>query len=181
MEKVINRKISSTSLYEQSNAFSQDSLLPNMSRFINSINNMNHVVMVPSKLYDQESDEPVEAISDNKSVHSLSSDDGASSLSHSSSIDSNLVSFEVPSNDSSGALPGNTGHVGVLTLYDQYRMLMQAKEELMWGTSVNRGEQIDSPLSVQFRSTVNQLNSLLGQFSDMAEFLTTKYQGMYEN
>ena len=181
MENVINRKTSSTSLYEQSNAFSQDSILPNMNRFINSINHMNHVVMIPSKLYDFEGDEPVDSGCDTKSVHSLSSDEGGSSLSHSSSISSNLVTFEVAPSDTANNTSAISSDTNGSTLYDNYRMLIQAKEELLWGTSANSEEQVDTHQSVQFRHNLNQLNMLLTQFADMADFLTSKYQTMYEN
>lgn len=182
MEKVMmSRKISSTSLYEQTNVFSQDSILPSMNRFINSINHMNHVVMVPSKLFDFEAEEQMDA-NDSKSIHSLGSDDGT--LSHSSSVASNLVTFEVPASVSSS--PDSVSPQPVapvtnnITLYDNYRMLMQAKEELLWGSAVSSSLD-DSPISAQFRANLRQLNILLTQFAEMADFLTNKYQNLYEN
>lgn len=198
MEKIgIPRKISSISLYDQANlSYAQDSILPSISKFINTINAMSQIIMVPSKLHDFECEES--DLNDSKSV---SSDDSAS-LSGSSSVSSNLLNLANSNTD-------NPLSNGTTTLYDSYRMLMQVKEDLLWGfkdqklsqskqqldqnnnqvkdeEKENKDEKDENDLNDnqiinQFRSNVQQLNTLLKNFSEMAEFLTNKYQTVYES
>lgn len=199
MEKIgIPRKISSISLYDQANlSYAQDSILPSISKFINTINSMSQIIMVPSKLHDFECEE-----SDLNDTKSVSSDD-SSSLSGSSSVSSNLLNLANSNTD-------NPLSNGSTTLYDSYRMLMQVKEDLLWGfkdqklsqskqnldqnnnqvkneEKENKDEKEekddfnDNQIINQFRSNVQQLNTLLNNFSEMAEFLTNKYQTVYEN
>ena len=189
-----SRKISSTSFYEESNQCSNESILPSMNRFINSINNMTSVVMFPSKLYDYEGEEEQkkqekekEAM-DSKSVHSLSSEED--SLSHSSSVSSNLMSLESTGTNTATASSDDSGiqheqqqqpqQSANSSLYDSYRMLIQAKEQLLWGTNA-RDDEDDSPLSAQFRESLSEMNRLLTQFADLAEQISDKYQNQYEN
>jgi len=199
MEKIgIPRKISSISLYEQANlAFSQDSILPSMSRFINSINNMSHVVMIPSKLHDFECEDGGD-LNDAKSV---ASDEG-STLSSSSSVSSNLINL-------ANSNPDNLSSTGQTSLYDSYRMLIQAKDDLLWGfkdqklmdkskeidqnnNNINKDDEdnkenkkdediVDNQIINQFRSNIQQLNTLLNNFSEMAEYIQDKYKTVYEN
>lgn len=197
IEKIgIPRKISSISLYDQASlAYAQDSILPSISRFINSINTMNHVIMVPSKLHDFECEEAGD-LNDAKSV---ASEEG--SLSSSSSVSSNLINL-ANSNPEHSSLPGAT------SLYDSYRMLIQAKDDVLWGFNneklaskpaakeVDQNNNLkeddkerktaeedlaDNQIINQFRSNIQQLNSLLNNFSEMADYLTTKYKTVYEN
>lgn len=203
IEKIgIPRKISSISLYDQATlAYAQDSILPSISRFINSINTMNHVIMVPSKLHDFECEEAGD-LNDAKSV---ASDEG--SLSSSSSVSSNLINL-------ANSNPEHSSLTGATSLYDSYRMLIQAKDDILWGfkeekpsskpvvaakevdannNSVNAAKEeekenkqtdeelADSQIINQFRSNIQQLNSLLNNFSEMADYLTNKYKTVYEN
>jgi len=200
-EKIgLPRKISSISLYDQANlAFAQDSIIPGISRFINSINNMNQTILIPSKLHDFECEESGD-LNDAKSVIS---DDG--SLSSSSSVSSNLINL-ANSNPETSELSSGT------SLYDSYKMLIQAKDDLLWGfktdhsldnqkqvtaavvdqnnnemekgqdnSTSNKDDISDSQIITQFRNNIQQLNTLLSNFSEMAEFLTSKYQTVYES
>lgn len=203
IEKIgIPRKISSISLYDQASlAFAQDSILPSISRFINSINNMNHVIMIPSKLHDFECEEAGD-LNDAKSV---ASDEG--SLTSSSSVSSNLLNL-------ANSNPEHSSLTGATSLYDSYRMLIQAKDDVLWGfskdeklnskpaakevdqnnNSVSAAKEdtekenktaeedlADNQIINQFRSNIQQLNSLLNNFSEMADYLTNKYKTVYEN
>ena len=199
IEKIgIPRKISSISLYDQASlAYAQDSILPSISRFINSINNMNHVIMVPSKLHDFE----CEDAGDLNDAKSVASDEG--SLSSSSSVSSNLINL-------ANSNPEHSSLTGATSLYDSYRMLIQAKDDVLWGfkdeklaskpaakevdqnnNSVKPEEDkenktadedlADNQIINQFRNNIQQLNTLLNNFSEMADFLTSKYKTVYEN
>lgn len=195
IEKIgIPRKISSISLYDQASLnYAQDSILPSISRFINSINNMNHVIMVPSKLHDFECEDAGD-LNDTKSV---ASDEG--SLSSSSSVSSNLINL-------ANSNPEHSSLTGATSLYDSYRMLIQAKDDLTWGFKEEKpskpavkevdannnsvedkenkqtdDELADNQIINQFRSNIQQLNSLLNNFSEMADYLTNKYKTVYEN
>lgn len=68
------RKISSCSLHSSDHLYSQDSVLYALNRFLKTISNMNDTVLVPCKLHDVDEDQ------DEKSLTSMSSDDGVSSL-----------------------------------------------------------------------------------------------------
>ena len=201
MEKIgMTRKISSISLYDQANlSYAQDSIIPAMSKFINSINNMSHTILIPSKLHDFECEESGD-LNDTKSV---SSDE--CSLTSSSSVSSNLINLANSNPEASNLSTGTS-------LYDSYKMLIQAKDDLLWGfkadgpTLDNQQKQqavvdqnnnieekskddkeedkddlSDNQIINQFRSNIQQLNTLLNNFSEMAEFLTSKYQTVYES
>jgi len=195
MEKIgLTRKISSISLYDQANLnYAQDSIIPSMSRFINSINNMSHTILIPSKLHDFECEESGD-LNDAKSV---SSDEG--SLSSSSSVSSNLINL---ANSNPETSPLSNG----ASLHDSYKMLIQAKDDLLWGfkpqqnetksTTVDQNNNSEekkddedredlndsnSQIINQFRNNIQQLNTLFNNFSEMAEFLTSKYQTVYES
>ena len=193
IEKIgIPRKISSISLYDQASfGYAQDSILPSISKFVNTINAMSHIIMIPSKLHDFECEQE----SDLNDTKSISSDDG--SLSSSSSVSSNLTNLANSNPENSNLTNGTT------TLYDSYRMLMQAQTDLLWGFKEQHQKQqqqtldqnnnlaakeenkddeiVDNQIITQFRNNIQQLNTLLNNFSEMAEFLTNKYQTVYEN
>lgn len=138
------RKISSCSLYSSDhNLYSQESILFALNRFLKSIANMNDTVLVPCKLHDVVDDDQ-----DEKSLTSLSSDDGLSS----------------------GALSAN--------LYDNYQMLNEAKEEILWGNNIKQSSNEDCEASpaFQLKYHIQHLQQLLNQFSDVANSITTKYQ-----
>ncbi|XP_053203907.1 mid1-interacting protein 1-B-like [Panonychus citri] len=140
------RKISSCSLHSSDHNYSQESILYALNRFIKSVGNMNNSVLVPSKLHDIDDDQL-----DSKSVMSLSSDDGStSSLGNSST--------------------------GSGTLHDQYRMIIEAKEDILWGTNLRQPEPSEASISLQFKYHLQQLQQLLNQFADVANHLTAKYE-----
>ncbi|XP_015794088.1 mid1-interacting protein 1-like [Tetranychus urticae] len=88
---------------------------------------------------------------DSKSIVSLCSDDGStSSLGNSSS--------------------------GSGTLHDQYRMIIEAKEDILWGTNLRQPEPSEASISLQFKYHLQQLQQLLNQFADVANHLTAKYE-----
>lgn len=134
-----NRKISSSSMVYDDMVFcSQESILLAIEKFIQSVSNMNSVVMVPSKLHDLE-----EEVDDAKPVA-----DGMSSTS--------------------------------LNLYNAFKMLSDAKENIIWGGHTTDGEEdIDSSSTVlvtEFREHIHKLQGILNQFTNLADNLSTKYQ-----
>lgn len=113
---------------------SNESLLSTIDRFLKSVNTMSHVVMVPSKLVDIESDE--------EDLSSNASSDGS---------------------DKS------------VNLHDSFKMLVDAKDDLVWRTDVVRLPDHDMTRE-QFKYHLDCLNSIMHHFSDVAEQLTKKYQ-----
>lgn len=113
---------------------SNESLLSTIDRFLKSVNTMSHIVMVPSKLVDLESDE--------EDVSSNSSSDGSEKS---------------------------------VSAYESFKMLTDAKDDLVWRTDVVRLS--DSEMTrEQFKYHLDCLNSIMTHFSDIADHLTQKYQ-----
>lgn len=133
------RKISSCSLYTSDQLYSQESIMFALNRFLRSIANMNDTVLVPSKLHVLDDGQ------DEKSLTSLSSDDGMSS-----------------------GLSAN--------LFDNYQMLNEAKEEIMWGNNSKVQEPSEATPGFQLKYHIQHLQQLLNQFSDVANSIATKYQ-----
>ena len=151
-EQNVLRKISSTSSLRDENTMkrniacmyenskwntSHESLLSNLERFLKSVNTMSHVVMVPSRLLDVESEEeeaPASNVSDTSS---------------------------------------NSG-IEQLNMYEAYRLLMDAKEDLIWSRDTTLTNNDD--LSKKFKYHLNALNGLVAHFADLADELTVKYQ-----
>lgn len=113
---------------------SNESILSTIDRFLKSVNTMSHVVMVPSKLVDLESDE--------EDVSSNASSDGSEKS---------------------------------VNLYDNYRMLVDAKDDLVWRTDIVRLPESDLTRE-QFKYHLDCLNSIMTHFSDVADHLTKKYK-----
>ena len=114
------------------------SLLSTIDRFLKSVNTMSHIVMVPSKLVDLESDE--------EDVSSNASSDGSEKS---------------------------------VNAYESFKMLTDAKDDLVWRTDVIRLP--DSEMTrEQFKYHLDCLNSIMTHFSDVADHLTQKYQNETE-
>ncbi|RWS15229.1 mid1-interacting protein 1-B-like protein [Dinothrombium tinctorium] len=60
-------------------------------------------------------------------------------------------------------------------LYDSYRMLVRAKEDMVWGVSEDNKNPND-PIEIQFRHHLQQLQHMLHQFSDLAEHISNRYK-----
>jgi len=117
------RKISSSSLYADNYLISQDSIISSLNRFLQSVENMNEVVMVPSKLHDLKADLKV------------------------------------------------NGSVDISDLYENYKMLVNFKNNILWGTG-----QSSENANPQFKHHLQRLHQLLNQYSDIANHLVNKYQ-----
>ena len=61
-----------------------------------------------------------------------------------------------------------------LNLYDAYRLIIDAKENLIWGKDTTL--QHDDQLSKKFKYHLDSLNALVAHFADLADDLTIKYQ-----
>lgn len=151
------RKISTGSMYEDNSRktstavmfdatttnCSHESLVFSMERFFKSVNTMNAIVMVPSRLVDIEDDDSDEDVSS-----------AASTCSENSATESN------PQRN----------------LFHAYKMLVDAKEDLIWQREDADENNVELPQAKQFKYHLEQLNHLLTEFSDLAEHLTKKYQ-----
>jgi len=101
-------------------------------------------------------------------------------MSHIVMIPSKLMDIEPDeepetSNSSSNAseTSSNSGFEQV-NLYDAYRILMDAKENLIWGRDTTLEH--DDQLSKKFKYHLDSLNSLVAHFAELADELTVKYQ-----
>ena len=79
---------------------------------------------------------------------------------------------EVPASNASDS-SSNSG-AEPLNMYDAYRLLMDAKEDLIWSRDTTLTNSDD--LSKKFKYHLNALNTLVAHFADLADELTVKYQ-----
>ena len=68
----------------------------------------------------------------------------------------------------------NSGFEQQLNLYDAYRLIIDAKENLIWGKDTTL--QHDDQLSKKFKNHLDSLNALVAHFAELADDLTIKYQ-----
>lgn len=61
-----------------------------------------------------------------------------------------------------------------LNLYDAYRLIIDAKENLIWGKDTTLSH--DDQLSKKFKYHLDSLNALVAHFAELADDLTIKYQ-----
>lgn len=134
------RKISTAAMYDETTTdCGQESILSTMDRFFKSVNTMNSVVMVPSKLVD---------------------------------IDEDASEDEAPGSSASSTCSEPSSNAN---LYAAYRMLVDAKEDLIWRRDSNfSAEEMEQ--ARQFKHHLEALNGLLTNFAKLADHLTEKYQ-----
>ncbi|RWS24648.1 Mid1-interacting protein-like protein [Leptotrombidium deliense] len=60
-------------------------------------------------------------------------------------------------------------------LYDTYKMLVRAKDDIVWGPSETK-EIANDNVGQQFRHHLQQLQIMLHQFSDLSEYLSLRYK-----
>lgn len=63
-----------------------------------------------------------------------------------------------------------------LNMYEAFRVLMDAKEDLIWSRDTTLNHNDD--LSKRFKYHLNALNGLVAHFADLADDLTIKYEQM---
>ena len=143
------RKTSTAVMYDATTTnCSHESLVFSIERFFKSVNTMNSIVMVPSKLVDLEDD--------------ASDSEGSVDMSSTASVCSD------GSDDTTSGQQGN--------LYNAYKMLVDAKEDLVWSREDAPIPVPELPQAKQFKFHLDSLTSLLSEFSDLADHLTKKYQ-----
>ena len=100
-------------------------------------------------------------------------------MSHIVMVPSRLLDIE-PQEEEDSATSSNASDTSSnsgfeqLNLYDAYRLLMDAKENLIWGKDTTL--QHDDQLSKKFKYHLDSLNALVAHFADLADDLTVKYQ-----
>src|SRR6185503_10876768 len=81
---------------------------------------------------------------------------------------------EIPSCASSASDDSSNSGFESLNLYDAYRVLIDAKENLIWNNSGETSH--EDELSKKFKYHLDSLNALVANFAELADELTAKYQ-----
>ena len=95
-------------------------------------------------------------------------------MSHTVMVPSKLVDIESDEEDVSSNASSD-GSEKSTSAYESYRMLVDAKDDLVWRTDVVR-LQFSELTREQFKYHLDCLNSIMTHFSDLAEHLTKKYE-----
>jgi ribosomal protein L18E len=87
----------------------------------------------------------------------------------------------ITTSSSASDTSSNSG-IEQMNMYDAFRTLSDAKDDLIWGTTRDRENELvfDDELSKKFKYHLNALNGLVAHFSDLADELTLKYQTQVE-
>lgn len=89
-------------------------------------------------------------------------------------VPSKLVDLESDEEDVSSNASSDGSEKSV-NLYDNYRILVDAKDDLVWRTDVVRLSEGELTRE-QFKYHLDCLNSIMTHFSDVADHLTKKYK-----
>lgn len=129
---------------------------------------------------------------------SYSNNNNTSSTQGSTPTVANLLSSARSSDGSTSTVHGQVNHSNKLDMYTAYKMLVSARNDLVWTSTLeeeespnfrcNDGENDDLEvhphtqhiLMVKFKHHLDALNHLTAQFADLAERLTSQYE-LHEN